>query len=331
MEKPANPYCTGARFLITAHEPPPPRSPLARLIKRGEVTRITAEGFVEHCLANPPQPGRLGTEQREIVVTEELAVGDGHGAQLVAVGDSTVAKIYDPLYYPDPTTRREYDPHSSVVAMPTRAADFNYCLEAQTYGLLAPTLGGGAVPMFLGSFSMDLPCGPDRTRPVRLILMERLRGATLEADAPRVRALPLEQRQALLAKLIDAESAVFHRKVSLADFAPRNIMLCGRPGAPGFRVALFDFGEGAPLPSRSVREGANHAAAGPLSPILRWRKLPRELARNDWIDWKLLPWLEGTYKGSPAYAPITAEMEDLWIYRRFRRPNPNKPKPAKSG
>ena len=85
MEKPTNPYRRGSRWLIHSHTPPPPPNHRAHRIKRGEVRQIRAEGFIEHCLANPPLQGSLGHQEFSMAITEELSVQDGHGAQVVAV------------------------------------------------------------------------------------------------------------------------------------------------------------------------------------------------------------------------------------------------------
>ena len=163
---------------------------------------------------------------------------------------------------------------------------------------------------------MTIPFGGYRTRSVRLILLERIHGTPLSVLESQLIQLPLEQRQAILSGIIDAESMLFHHKVIHEDLASRNVMLSGTPGTADFRVVILDFGQARWRREDMIEEGVNYVTSGPLSPILRWPRLS-PLAYTyqwcDWVDWDIVDWLERTYRGSVLYAPITLEMEELWL------------------
>ena len=270
------------------------------------------QGFLEHCLANPPPRGEDGDREFLMNIKKELVVQDGHGAQIVAVSDRLVAKIFDPLYYPDPTKREECDPHTNISWMPTRAANFHHCNEIETYRALS-LLGGKVIPKFYGSFTMDIPYDGHHTRAVRLIILERIHGISMAKAEPILRLLPLKRRQDILKQTIDAESAIFRCDVRHGDTAPRNIMLVGLSGGDGVQVRLLDFGSSRRMLEKDMIEGITRAEHRALSPILRWRRLGSSFAVGGWIDWEYVAWLDETWKDSSAYAPITPRMTEIFM------------------
>ena len=268
-------------------------------------------------------------------MTDEVCVKDGHGAQVVAVkvsgrDDTLVAKIYDPLYYPDPTKPPQHDDSTSVDFDSVPLADYHYCNEAMMYQSINDALGGKLVPEYHGAFTMDVASNY-RTRAVRLILMERVRGASMLELQSEVESASLEQRQLLLSKIIDAESMLYYHNIIHTDFHPRNIMLSGKLGRPGFRLRIVDFGEAQLSDKNGMFEEITKSKYGPISPILRWqRRFLLDTRRTDWIDWNYLQWLREHWKDSGHYAPITEDMRIFWIgtldewrvlyNRRFKKP-----------
>ena len=142
--KPEIPYRFGAQFKIFHHVPaliPTPsdgRSQNSWLnLNPDQLDHLKSKGQLTHCLLNPPLEGVTDySRQQTIRIVDEIAVEDG-GAQVVAIHGNLVAKIYDPVYYRNPTTDRKFYPTN-----PTSAADADYIRESSAYVVLNPKLGG---------------------------------------------------------------------------------------------------------------------------------------------------------------------------------------------
>ncbi len=176
IEKPAIPYKQGQKITIFRHNPPPPLGrpyPNSRALTPRKVLKGLTQ--LEYCLsASPLEETTNSQEISSFVVTKELALCDGRGAQLVVVDNGLVAKIYDPLYYPT------YHKDTSIRADVVEWAERDYSREAAAYEELTGRFGGTIIPKYHGSWTCEMPV--DTTsgvtmRPVRLILMEFIEGS----------------------------------------------------------------------------------------------------------------------------------------------------------
>lgn len=131
-------------------------------------------------------------ERAKLVVTAPIVIGESRGAQVVSCtifpqSDNdgkavqpfqATAKIYDPLYY---NFKMEMVHHAEDVIFD---ADNDYNNEARAYeSLLKANQTGSFAPTYYGSWTFSLPIsikGKRQTRSVRLILIERLHGTTIE-------------------------------------------------------------------------------------------------------------------------------------------------------
>lgn len=198
----------------------------------------------EAVVVNPPVDGvEDSSSQAELVITSTIAIGSARGAQIVACtvtpfdGSSepfeAIAKIYDPLYYNFEHSMGHY-PRDCV-----DEADHDYMVETYAYEILDQTgYTGSSAPKYYGSWTFTLPIvikGSSTSRPVRLILMERLEGVTLQdsriqnaysREAGRdAFHYPQEYRLEILARAMDAHVQQIKGGVNQSDFAGRNIFL----------------------------------------------------------------------------------------------------------
>ena len=312
MDKPAIPYLVGVQLHIRRHVPPAPPPRYRRYGNPDELNELKRYGQLQFCLSYPQLEGQvLSNESYVITIVEKLVVGDGHGAQLVVVDDNMVAKIYDPLYYPNPT----FDPDS--IGHPTRTADHEYTREAAVYNTINDSLGGKEVPRFYGSFTTEIMIAPDRCRAVRLILMEHISGLCMLKIPEPLQTFSQRDRAEIISQMIDADSALYRLCIQHNDRHPRNVMICGTPGEQNLRVVIIDFGQSEilTLKQRNAAYRRLDAHGRTISPILRWRgarRLHHPFRDCGWIDWEWDSWVQERWKDSPNYSDITPEMENFW-------------------
>lgn len=244
-DRPRLPYLPGFSVQISRHAPPSgdEQSGFQRRpwLKEAYLRTVTHS---EAVVANPPVDGvEDSSSQAELVITSAIAIGSARGAQIVTCtvtplnGDSepfeATAKIYDPLYYNFEHSIGYY-PRDCV-----EEADQDYGVETYAYEILEQTgYTGSSAPRYYGSWSFTLPIffkGSSISRPVRLILMERLEGATIRESriqnsynlAAGIDAFhyPEEYRFEVLAQAMDAYVQQMKGGVDQNDFAGRNILL----------------------------------------------------------------------------------------------------------
>jgi hypothetical protein len=96
------PYIRGLKFAATRHESPETAS-------FGYVTNMPPEQVncwglsqAEYCISPPPLLGRTDVQiSKSLEISSAIRKGHDQGAQVVTVDHNVVAKIYDPLFYPD--------------------------------------------------------------------------------------------------------------------------------------------------------------------------------------------------------------------------------------
>ena len=141
--------------------------------------------------------------------------------------------------------------------------------------------------------------------------MERIPGVSLLDLEPELDTYPLEHRKVILSKMIDAESALYHHMIDFTDFAPRNIMLTGKPGQRGFRLRILDFAEALLMDEGDELEETTRSTHGAISPILRWRTLRLDTEWTEWIDWDYEEWLDEHWKGTDLLRTYHPENEGV--------------------
>lgn len=311
--RPPNPYHKGQSLLIQKHKAPPPFGPdyadypgLREGVKERDLRTKT---LVEICMENPPMEGETTTDDtpRTLHIVEEIRVKEDGGAQLVVCrlddeSDEYAAKIYDPLYYG--FSDRMWSDMPRDVAT---EADKDYCREVAAYLEVEEQFGGRETPKFYGSWTFRMPIElPDaqKTRDVRMILMERIQGNTMsEMDPP-----PYAEDVCLeaLAQTLETFNRLHAAGVIHRDIAQRNVMICdGGKAAKIERIVIIDF---------------NFAV---VSRLAEWNKRrrrqpPPEKPRNpidDWWDCGALydgfgEWLPASW--DRLYKPLRE-----WLYARW--------------
>lgn len=322
-DRPRLPYLPGLSVRISRHAPPSGDEQSGSQQERPQLEEayLRTVTHSEAVVANPPVDGvEDPSSQAELVITSTIAIGSARGAQIVACtvtpldgGDSeafeAAAKIYDPLYYNFEHSIGYY-PRDCV-----GAADQDYMVETYAYEVLEQTgHAGSSAPRYYGSWTFTLPivCGGSPTsRPVRLILMERLEGVTIRES--RIQNAysrgagkdafhyPEEYRLEVLARAMDAYVGQIKGGVDQGDFAGRNIVLvpaqsekvCGL-SLP--RVELIDY---------------NNADVRELSPRQLDRLPPSPAGvfwgQNLWED--VAGWVPDTWRDD--------EVQQEWLIRRF--------------
>lgn len=285
-EKPLCPYQQGFEVEIRTHTAPEPfghrlYAPGLRQRVADDVLRKTTQTAL--VVGNPPiEPATapapastLAVQRARLTITDSLAIGNARGAQVVicsierapATDDlatppvtfTAVAKIFDALCYP--FANREFP---TIPVDPTYDADVDYSREVAAFEHMRKTGGqlGGFAPDYYGSWTFTLPIhhnGEARTRPVRLILLENLSGASMTAlyatntsgpgAVPDAFHISEDWRLEVLARLLEGIMRQRHAGVDQRDLAPRNVHLVApQPGerlVPGGavppRVVLIDY------------------------------------------------------------------------------------------
>lgn len=245
--------------------------------------------------------GSVGDKIFSFVITRELAVHDGHGAQVFVVNGNLVAKIFDPLYYP------ALDDYTGRRADVAQMADCDYSREAAVCEGIRE-LWGTAAANYHGSWTFNIPTDTASgvvTRSIRLVLIEFIDGVCMRDLEPN--QLTEEQRSNIMIKVIEAETAfTFRGGVRHRDFAPRNIICSGGDlDSPQLRVTIIDFNIAVIF---RLTGGPRMEGNLPPSPIEHWSRRSVEVVDPGWIPRNRAEWGQWLFKhfgGSVLYQPVT--------------------------
>ncbi|AEO61137.1 hypothetical protein MYCTH_2311014 [Thermothelomyces thermophilus ATCC 42464] len=342
-DKPACPYQTGFTIDIKSHTPPAPfggrdYGPGTRVVVPDQALRSLKQ--TELVMGNPPlrTADPAAPRTHTLSVTHELAVADGRGAQLVLctitpkvpagqAAFQAVAKIYDPLYYSFP--------NKDVPSVPcdvTWLADEDYSREAAAYEHLQ-SIGkaGSFAPRYFGSWTFTARILIDKTtprsRPVRLILLEYVRGPSIRELCPAPPAAATfdeAYRLEVLARVLDGDAKLRFKGINQRDLAARNVLLNYPPGLPPAerhtmipRLVLIDYNISIVYARTKRKIGPYHGTTLPPNPMqIHWTNPLQEF--RGWIpaEWEAAPrlrqeWLSKRFGGKnmASYAPITAKLE----------------------
>lgn len=340
--KPRLPYIPGFTVEIRPHVPPPPfggphygkgtRQALSESYLR-EATQ--SELVIEHSGLDTPLPALSEIAPAQLTVMAPIAIGEARGAQVVACelsprkeGDhpiQAVAKIYDPMYYSF-EWNYSHQPHDTVWQ-----ADSDYSREAAAYQHLQTNMSSSSfAPQYLGSWTFDLPVRHQkihRTRPVRMILMERLDGmCTLRGmrvrnspnpeDADDAFHYPEKFRLEVLAVAMDGYVRILHSGLDQRDFASRNIMLgiSAKPSAEAptiisglalTRVVLVDYNTSVVYGLLTTQNDySQRHRTLPINPMQFWWGMPM----NEFVGWVPHEWHS------------TPRLKREWLKERFGGP-----------
>ena len=193
------------------------------------------------CVEHPPAPGRDGDDTVSLQVLDHLSAGFNHEAQVFTVrvlettspllppkGTKLVAKLYDPLYYDDEVGALD----------PFVCLDWDYTHEVEAYAILR-NLQGHRIPKYYGSYSLTLPVDGEHTRNVRMILIEHIPGLIMEDANPEF--FDQSIRQDLMRSIVNLESELHERNVSIMGLEPRKITLTS-PTSDQPQVMFVDLG-----------------------------------------------------------------------------------------
>ena len=333
--KPVFPYVKGAKFLLYTHKPPSP--PPERLeISAEDIAEWCDFDPVARCLTHPPPGGTNDSGSVNIEIIGAIHAGDGKHAQVVRVRvdsdeinsqghysklpsqsrSDIVAKIYDPLYFDH--EQHEFDPFKIANAM--------YPMESSVYVRLS-SLQGRIMPKYYGSFTCSLPVRPGQSRAVRVVLIDFIQGHRMLDLSPI--EYDQQQRQEIMAGIVDAETAVYTKNVTLMDMAPRNVILTSLPGNDKSKinnhqtntqpqeengVVLLDF-DSAYLGRECLGLlqcfGEEYYLPGVyISPLIRWPNMGCVELFEDWVDWDWTAWIHSRYAHDEA--TITEHMIEVW-------------------
>jgi len=188
---------------------------------------------IEYPPLETPEP--LTSRMARLTILEPLAVTGGRGAQVVACTVESeagqkrcevVAKIYDPLYYSFP--------NKIAPSVPTDVcfyADVDYSREAAAYEYLQKAgQTGDFAPEYYGSWTFAIPIqhgGMTMLRPVRLVLIEWLKGPTILSLCLTPGGVQYDKvyRLEIMARIMDGIVRQRHIQINQRDESPRNIIL----------------------------------------------------------------------------------------------------------
>lgn len=313
IAKPPFPYVPGNEFDVIRHHPPPAKwfgvgLRYAAAREREEVDVLT------RCLRHPPAEGRFSPPPQEsfrLRILDNVRAEDGKVAQLVTVrvlsggdlcGRDVVAKFYDPLYYD----------HASDDVNPFLCADRQYAWETASYSRLS-SAGVMGIPEYYGSYSLEIPVG-DASRFIRLILIQKIHGITMNKLDPKDPSLSQHQRQAIMKGIIDIESEIYKNDIQHFDIHPRNVIVKD-PFSSSPEVTIIDFGYvlfGRSLDPEELEEEQAMLPGTYISPRIRWKvRNERHLfvmRFKEWITWNWNAWLQREYKEDE----VTDYMRSQW-------------------
>lgn len=311
-DKPRLPYIPGFTVQIRRHVPPPPfggpdygmgtREELSESYLRG-ITQ--SELVIDHPSLDTPLPALSETAQLTVMIP--ITIGEVRGAQVFACeisprneGDQpfqAVAKIYDPMYYSF-EWNFSHQPRDTVCQ-----ADSDYSREAAAYEHLQKNVTPFA-PQYFGSWTFDLPIRSrevPKTRPVRMILIERLDGMPMRTmrvrnnpdpeEADDAFHYPEDFRLEVLAVAMDGYVRVLHSGLGQRDFASRDVMLdisakpsAGVPvisGLPLPRIVLVDYNASVVYGLTAQGDNPQHRTPLPINPMQLWWGMPM----NEFVGW----------------------------------------------
>lgn len=264
------------------------------------------------CVEHPPALGRDGDDTVSLQVLDHLSAGVNHEAQVFTVrllettspllppkGTELVAKLYDPLYYDDEVGALD----------PFVCLDWDYTHEVKAYAILR-NLQGHRIPKYYGSYSLTLPVDGERTRTVRMILIEHIPGLIMEDANPEFFDQTI--RHDLMRSIVNLESELHGRNVSIMGLEPRKITLTSptsdRPQVMFVDLGATFFGQSRTHPAAT---DLNPIVGGYISPTLRWKEIhKRPSLFSDWIDWDWDSWVDAEF--AHTVAGITKEMRELY-------------------
>ncbi|GAD97073.1 predicted protein [Paecilomyces variotii No. 5] len=178
---------------------------------------------VERCLQHPPLSGHPGSTTVDLEVLDPFRTGDKHNAQVFTVQVMQASSEDD-----DDGYIRSF-----------RAVDQSYSHETHAYDVLSE-FQGTRIPMYYGSYSLDLPAEGKGTRIIRLILMEYINAKSMQQASPK--DYPQDVRQQMLKTIIDFDSLVYERDILLRDLCPQNVMIVEKAGFdPAKDLIFIDF------------------------------------------------------------------------------------------
>ncbi|KAJ5584626.1 uncharacterized protein N7459_004426 [Penicillium hispanicum] len=318
LPKPPAPYTPGWRFTVQSHRNPPPTPVTPRSLTNEKSDRRERHllSVVDRCVLHPPLPGEMEDNTVTLEIVNLLQAGDTSHSQVFTVrvlsatpasmaaaalhlppdDNKLVAKLYDPLYLDD----------DDGYINPFHCVDRHYTHEANTYERLAE-FQGSKIPRFYGSYSLTLSVDSERSRAVRMILIEYVQGTIMSAVKPE--DFPQSTRQKILRSIVDLESLIYEKDIFLKDLYPRNVIL--RPSDPT-QVVFIDFGKlyfdrG---PDEWWFKKSEWFLGQYISPILRWKKENAMGWFEGWIDWDWDSWIKEEF--AHTVATITPEMRKRW-------------------
>ncbi|CAN6662492.1 hypothetical protein TRVA0_034S00628 [Trichomonascus vanleenenianus] len=305
QSKPPSPYVMDMRFTVRQHISPralPEFEDCGHASDEGMEERGSLT-WIERCLRHPPLAGELGTGTLDLEVLDTFKVGDGHDAQVfiaearsalesIQRGQKLVVKVYDPLYLDD----------DDGFLDPFYIVDEHYGREVLFYREFSD-LQGKLIPKFYGSFSLDIRItesflkGIDnqglKTRQARLILIELIPGSSMYQTDPA--DFSKKARQRMMKSVVDFETSVFKRGVTLNDLRPGNIIVATPDISQERELVFVDFAmivfRDNILPKTSK---VDRFIGTYVSPLLRWDSDMIDTF-NDWIDWQWKRWLDTEY------------------------------------
>lgn len=321
--RPPNPYKKGQKLMIQKHKACAPFGHdyadypgLREVVNERDLRTKT---LVEICLEHPPMDGETAVDDPPLSlhIIDEIRVKEDGGAQLVVCRlddelDDYVAKIFDPLYYGF-SDRMWSDTPRDV----TNEADRDYCREVAAYLELDERFGGRETPKYYGSWTFSLPIDlPDgrKTRNIRLILMERIKGDTMsEMDPP---PYTEDVRLEALAQTLEAFNRIHAAGVIHRDVAQRNVMICNGTEAGTFsRVVIIDFNFAVVIRlakwERSSKRQGHGLPEKPRNPIDDWWDCGG--LYSDFAEWLPASW-------DQMYKPMRE-----WLYARWGKSSEFRP------
>ena len=219
-----------------------------------------------------PTPPEL--RRAHLTITQSIAGSDGHGAQVVACDIKfqpkapplkAVAKIFDALYW------NPFIPITEQPADVTEMADRAYGREAAAYENVRERKHKDFTAEYFGCWTFDQPITVENVeyqRPVRLVLMEYLEGATLQDLIQRTPPrYDEETRLRVFATILDSRVRLKHGGIEHTNFWPENIMVVPRQGQNVPRVVIIDFDRSKVLDKMSDPGRPWEKRAHPMNPL----------------------------------------------------------------
>lgn len=327
-DKPNLPYLPGLDLAIDRHAPPPP---FIESLRKGLSPRTSpSEDYLRSVpqskavVDNPPietdPPAR--PETARLVVTAPISIGAARGAQIVSCTIHSqsgsgrpyqaTAKIYDPLYY-NFKAHLSHQPEDIMYN-----ADLDYSNEAAAYEQLRKTgQTGSSAPAYYGSWTFTLPITVDNKsydRPVRLILMEELKGSTIRDTRVRnnsnARAgdsfhYPEEYRLEIIARAMDTFVRQLQFGVDQSDFVGRNVVLVQGNSNTS---SLMETSGGLPLP-RVILIDYNNAFINQGTPHLSLPENPISIFWNVYLWEDFGGWVPNEWEDGKSHRK--------WLLKRF--------------